>query len=315
MTYHRLYSEKVGFGRTVLKDYLEFYKIELQKLALKLKPEIIHAASNYWNGLVAIGVARSLNIPSVYEVRGLWEVTRASRQTGWESSEMYQIMERLEVQAVMQANGTLTLTEAIRSEFLKRGVTRDDIEILPNGVNAKLFTQEEGSEIINKVNIEDKVVIGYIGSVVNYEGLDLLMEASRKLKEEIGSIFRILIVGDGAYLPEVIKACEYNDLRQETVFTGRVPHEEVSTYYSIIDIAPFPRLSLPVTEMVSPLKPFEAMAMGKAILCSNVDAMMSLFIKKNDIRAKNDQDINNNVVWMKNEEDIGKGKWVIKNRD
>ena len=326
VTYHRIYSEDIGFGRTILANYLEYYKIELQKLALRIKPEIIHAASNYWNGLVAIGVAHSLKVPSVYEVRGLWEVTRASRQIGWDDSEVYQIMERLETQAVTEATGTLALTEAIKMEFARRGATRNDIQILPNGVNITLFTPKKRYlSLLSRINIEpDKIVIGYIGSVVSYEGLDLLMEACRKLKEDIGSIFKILIVGDGAYLPEVIKACDDNDMQQETIFTGRIPHDEVSTYYSIIDIAPFPRLSLPVTEMVSPLKPFEAMAMRKAVLCSDVDAM-SEFIDwgKNGLTfTKNDsEDLKNKLKMLildrKMREDIGKRarKWAIKNRD
>ena len=63
------------------------------------------------------------------------------------------------------------------------------------------------------------------------------------------------------------------------MFTGRVPFDDVSRYYSIIDIAPFPRLPLKVCELVSPLKPFEAMAMGKAVLASNVASHMEFVVE------------------------------------
>ena len=80
------------------------------------------------------------------------------------------------------------------------------------------------------------------------------------------------------------------------IFTGRVPHEEVESYYSLIDIAPFPRLSLPVTEMVSPLKPFEAMAMEKLVIASDVAALeeivnhevTGLLFKKDDVNSLTD---------------------------
>ena len=159
---------------------------------------------------------------------------------------------------------------------------------------------------------------------MSYEGLDLLMEAAAKLKEDIGERFKILVVGDGEFMPEIIKACNEFNLQDDVIFTGRIPHEEVTKYYSIIDIAPFPRLSLPVTEMVSPLKPFEAMAMEKAIICSNVDAMNEfIFPNKNGIvfEKNNSEDLKNKLKELilneKFRVNLGKKarKWVIKNRD
>ena len=122
----------------------------------------------------------------------------------------------------------------------------------------------------------DAVIIGYIGSIVSYEGLDLLMEALPQVKAATNTPFRVLIVGDGAYMERVQNACKANELDDVVTFTGRVPHEEVESYYSLVDIAPFPRLPLPVTELVSPLKPFEAMAMEKAVIASDVHALTEI---------------------------------------
>src|SRR5690606_24655548 len=93
---------------------------------------------------------------------------------------------------------------------------------------------------------------------------------------EMRSDFHVLLVGDGAELERFSARVKDEGLESVITFTGRVPHEDVERYYSLIDITPFPRLPLPVCEMVSPLKPFEAMAMGKAVLASGVAALAEI---------------------------------------
>ena len=129
-------------------------------------------------------------------------------------------------------------------------------------------------ELSQKLGLDDKTVIGYVGSTVMYEGLEGLVEAYSLLPERIRKNSAMLFVGDGASLPSIKKKCDDLGIGEdEVVFTGRVPHEEVNSLYSIIDIAPIPRSSLPVTEMVSPMKPFEAMSMEKLVVVSSVDAL------------------------------------------
>ena len=103
--------------------------------------------------------------------------------------------------------------------------------------------------------------------------MNLLVEAAENLIQRGIDNFIVLIVGDGAASPTLENIASNSSASKHFIFTGRVPHEEVENYYSLIDIAPFPRLSLPVTEMVSPLKPFEAMAMEKLVIASNVAAL------------------------------------------
>ena len=120
------------------------------------------------------------------------------------------------------------------------------------------------------------MVIGYIGSLVSYEGLDLLINSLPLVQQSTEVKFKLLIVGDGAYMEKLQDLTNNLGLTDLVLFTGRVPHEEVERYYSIVDIAPFPRLPQPVTEMVSPLKPFEAMAMEKAVIASDVHALAEI---------------------------------------
>ena len=126
------------------------------------------------------------------------------------------------------------------------------------------------------LGFEDKVVIGYIGSFVHYEGLDLLLEACSILKEKHGDIFRLLLVGDGDTMQLLRRTARFLQLEDMIVFTGRIPHEEVQRYYSLIDIAPLPRRGLRVCELVSPLKPFEAMGAGKVLVTSSVQALAEI---------------------------------------
>jgi len=276
--YHRLIELEKGYGQVNINAYLQAYANHLAEMVRELKPAVIHAASNHINGLVANAVAQHFGIPSIYEVRGLWEITRISRQPEFEGSEYFEMMSRLEAQSASDANYVFTITHALADEMRSRTDALDEIGFLPNGVHSNRFTPlEPNLKLKDSLNIsQETVVLGYIGSLVSYEGLDLLIESLPLVKEQTNVPFKLLIVGDGAYMQKLQSLTTNLDLSDEVLFTGRVPHEEVEEYYSIVDIAPFPRLPQPVTEMVSPLKPFEAMAMEKAVLASNVKALAEI---------------------------------------
>ena len=323
--YHRLIKDKIGLGKLPMKDYLEEYAKELLKKVKEERPEIIHSASNHINGLVGNYVAKSVGIKSVYEVRGLWEITRISRQPEWKNTEYYELMANLEAEAAKGADVVLTLTEALKDEMVSRGVDADKIEILPNGVTSNRFQPlSKDLELEESLELKDKVVIGYIGSVVAYEGLEYLVDAVELLINKGIKNIAVLIVGDGAVLEDIKSRVESKELNSYFIFTGRVPHEEVERYYSLVDITPFPRKGQPVCEMVSPLKPFEAMAMEKAILSSNVAALREivkdgynglLFEKDNveDFAKKLEKLIDDKELRLK----LGKQsrEWVIEQRD
>lgn len=257
-------------------DYTERYSKALKKLARAERPAIIHAASNHWNGLTAVKTARKLGIPSIYEVRGLWEVTRGSRNPEWAKGNMFQFMARMEADAAKGATHVFAITEALREELISRGVDENKIQIVPNGVDTQRFTPiPRDEELAATLGVTGKTVIGYVGSVLDYEGIELMLEAAQQLKRDRDD-FHVLIVGDGAELERFQSFVAENAMEDVVTFTGRVPHEEVERYYSLIDITPFPRLPLPVCEMVSPLKPFEAMAMGKAVVASDVAALKEI---------------------------------------
>lgn len=205
-------------------------------------------------------------------------MTRGSRNPEWVDSGMYRMISRMEADAAKGATSVLTITRALKDELVRRGVDESKITVVPNGVDTNRFRPlNRDNALAEQLGVQNKTVIGYVGSILDYEGLELLLEAAQAMKSTRKD-FHVLIVGDGAELDSFKHFAAKMELGNVVTFTGRVPHADVERYYSIIDIAPFPRLPLAVCEMVSPLKPFEAMAMGKAVVASDVAALAEIVI-------------------------------------
>jgi glycosyltransferase involved in cell wall biosynthesis len=276
--YSRMFLGDDGLmGRHPEDLYLQKYLEEVIKHAQAVRPGLIHAASNYKNGLVGVQAGRILNTPSIYEVRGLWEITRLSRDPDWESSQDYCMNIRLETDACRLATSVITITQALKDYLVsERGIPSEKITVVPNCVNTKRFVpMRRDPELEAQYQLENKTVIGFVGSFVSYEGLELLIEAVAILKTRYKD-FAVMLVGDGVSMADLETQCSRVEVNDIVIFTGRVPHDHVEKYYSLIDIAPFPRIGAFVCELVSPLKPFEAMSMGKAVVSSDVAALAEI---------------------------------------
>jgi glycosyltransferase involved in cell wall biosynthesis len=281
------YLRLVGHGDSQIvsassRAYINANIAAAAREAGRFRPSIIHGASNYITGLTAVGLARALNIPSVYEVRGLWEITALSRDPSYADTLHFAHDVRLETEACLGADRVITITDALKNELIRRGVPAEKIDVVPNGVDTERFRpQPRDTELALRLGIfSDHVVIGYVGSVVDYEGLDDLLRAVHACIAQGATNLRLLIVGDGAAYQSCRALAGELGLGECAIFTGRVPHHEADAYYSLIDIAPFSRKPSPVTEMVSPLKPFEAMAMGKCVVVSSVAALAEIIGKR-----------------------------------
>jgi glycosyltransferase involved in cell wall biosynthesis/polysaccharide pyruvyl transferase WcaK-like protein len=252
-----------------------------------IRPEIVWAASFYITALPALIAARRLGIPFVYEIRGLAEITKISRDPDYVDTTDYQVQIQMEAATAMNADVVFTLTDAMRVEFERRGISRQKIHLIPNCCDVDRFhPRMRDSELARQLGIPaDTLVIGYIGTLVDYEGLDDLATACAILKAK-GYKFRLLIVGsentsrDGTGAGPISDAirmiAQEHGFSEWLILPGRVPHDQVESYYSLIDIAPFPRRPLPVCEMVSPMKPLEALAMEKAVVVSSVAALREI---------------------------------------
>jgi len=269
------YQEVYNFNKLELyqKQAVEF----ILETAKEMKPAIIHSASNFVVGMAGAEAAKALGIPSIYEIRGFWHLTQSTKREGYEDSDHFRLTERLEIETAKESDYVFTITNALKEILVENGVAKDKITVLPNAVELEKFHVLEKNKLLEKkLSFQDKIVIGYIGSFVNYEGLDLLLEACSLLYKKLGDQFRLLLVGDGAMMGSLRKMAQFLQIEDIITFTGRISHDEVQDYYSLIDIAPLPRKGHKVCELVSPLKPFEAMASGKVVITSNVQALAEI---------------------------------------
>jgi len=274
VTYQRL--EGPGSNRIAFDRYVET-AVEGITAALKAtKPALVHAASNYVNALPALIAARRAGLPFVYEVRGLWELTAAQRTVTGEASERFEQQRELEIRVAREADAVLAINAALKGELVRRGVPEARIEIAPNSVDVDRFRPiARDEELKDMLGVADRFVLGFIGSIVDYEGLDDAVDALALL-ERGGVKSALVIVGAGAAEEAVAQRARERGVQDLVVMTGRVRPAAVPQYYSIIDVAVFPRKPSTVTETVSPLKPLEAMAMGVPVVASNVAAQAEL---------------------------------------
>lgn len=275
--YHRLYDDGVReYPKHPLVSYTERFADGIAGLADEHGAALIHASSFYFNGLAAGVAARRLGIPFIYEMRGLEDLMKISRDPAFAKTARFQFLTEIENAACRDADAVFVITDALRREMIDRGVPAERLIVLPNGVHADQFApRERDAELAAKLGLSGKTIIGYAGGLVDYEGLDLLLEAAAGLKQQRDD-FHVLILGDGHHEHVLRGMADELRLGDVVTFTGRVPHAQVSQYISLFDIAPFPRLPLPVCELISPIKPFESMAMGKAVVSSSVAALTEI---------------------------------------
>jgi len=266
--------EEEAFGTFAMEDYAQRAAYSLLNTALEIRPAVIHAASNHSVGFPAAMVAKALGIPFVYEMRGLWALSRAAKDEEYRRGDRFQLEMSLERHVAMAADHVIVITDGLRAQLEDWGIPAEKISLAPNGVDVSRFEmQNKDSNILQKYMLNGKTVIGYVGSLLKYEGLDYLFTAVSRLSDDLKSKIVVLIVGDGAYRKTLEKQVKNLGINHIVQFIGKVPMEEVNSYYSVIDIAPFPRISAEVCEMISPLKPLEAMAMGSVVVASNVRAI------------------------------------------
>ena len=275
LTYHRIFSP--SRNNMSEEEYLRACADTWEEVIRRIRPSVVHAASNYVTALPALIAARKQGVPFVYEVRGFWEVTRTSRDDGFTHTPKYRHMTFFEQLVCEQADAVITITTPMKEELIRRGLPEEKIAVAFNSVDVERFVPVPRDEALaERLGIAaDCPVIGYVGSMVDYEGLEDLLTAAAALKRE-GQNFRLLLVGDGACSEALRRQAEELELTDIAIMPGRVPHEQVESFYSLVDIAPFPRKPWEVCELVSPLKPFEAMAQQKAVVVSSTAALREI---------------------------------------
>lgn len=229
----------------------------LADYARRNKVGVIHAPSNHVNALPALLAARSLGLPFQYEMRGLWELSRASRQPEYADSPGYRL--GLELEAFVAANAdrvfviSRPLGEYIAAEW---GVDPAKISLLPNCVDAEKFTPAETCEGRGLV---------YAGSLVEYEGLDVLLEALAILRDDNFKL-ELDIIGDGESGPKLRELTREKRLGDRVNFLGSMTPDEARAKVAKSSLVCLPRKPYKVCELIPPIKLVEAMAFARPAL-------------------------------------------------
>ena len=235
------------------------------------KPDILHAHSPSLNGMAALRAGKKHTIPVVYECRAFWEDAAVDHGTCKEDGARYKLSRFLETRVFQQADAVTTICDGLKRDIIARGVPEKKITVIPNAVDIGRFTMDvkPDPEKMAELDLEGKTVLGFIGSFYAYEGLVHLVRAMPNILKSAPDT-RLLLVGGGPQEQEIRKWVDQLNLHEIVKFTGRVPHDEVAGYYNLVDIFVYPRLNMRLTELVTPLKPLEAMAQGKLVLASDV---------------------------------------------
>lgn len=243
----------------------------LEEVASEVRPDIIHAHSPVLNALPAIKVARKLGIPVVYEIRAFWEDAAVDHGSTTEGSLRYRATRKLETRAIQQVDHVFTICNGLRADIVARGIPASKVTVIPNAVDVESFhlASPPDTELQKTLGVIGKTIIGFIGSFYAYEGLDLLLDSLPALITDNPDI-RVLLVGGGPQEAKLRRQVEAMRLQDVVIFTGRVPHKEVNRYYDLIDVLAYPRRPMRLTELVTPLKPLEAMAQGHLFVASDV---------------------------------------------
>ncbi len=265
----------------------------LRQLAQQTKPDILHAHSPALNAIAALKVGRALGIPVVYEVRAFWEDAAADHGSSRPGGLRYRLTRWLENHALRRADAITTICEGLRQDLCARGLPPDKITVIPNAVDTAAFNIAPAQPgLARNLGLEDHLVIGFVGSFYAYEGLALLLRAMPRMLAAQPRL-RLLLAGGGPQ-DAVLRALAIElGVAGQVVFAGRVPHEQVAQYYQLIDVLVYPRLPMRLTELVTPLKPLEAMAQGRLVAASDVgghrelirDGQTGVLFRANDADA------------------------------
>ncbi len=243
----------------------------LEQVVDQVKPDLLHVHSPVLNALPALRVGRRRGIPVVYEVRSFWEDAAVDHGTTTEGSLRYRLTRALETYALRRAHHVFTICEGLRGDILGRGIGAAKVSVIPNAVDVAAFEMGGRADpaLRAKLGLEGAAVVGFLGSFYAYEGLDLLIGALPRLLARRPEV-RLLLVGGGPQEKALKALAASLGVADKVVFTGRVPHAEVNRYYDLVDVLAYPRHKMRLTDLVTPLKPLEAMAQGRLFVASDV---------------------------------------------
>jgi len=274
LTFHRSLRPKGPWAAVPVAKELREIALTARAVARVVRdarPDILQASSPVLNALAALRVGRRYGIPVVYEVRALWEDAAAANGAAPEGGPRYRLSRAVETHALKRVDAVTTICEGLRREIIGRGVPAAKVTVIPNAVDVARFVARDVRDeaLARALGLAGRTVLGFLGSFYPYEGLDLVIaalpEVLRAMPETV-----LLLVGGGPAEDELRALARRLGVGERVIFAGRVPQGEIARYYGLVDLLVYPRHSMRLTELVTPLKPLEAMAQKRAFLASDV---------------------------------------------
>ncbi|NNC72043.1 MAG: glycosyltransferase, exosortase A system-associated [Sphingomonadaceae bacterium] len=271
LTFYRTGAPKTA--QSPLREWQEIAALaeRIDEVVEDWQPDQLHAHSPVLNALAAQRIARRRSLPMVYEIRAFWEDAAVGNGTGSTATAKYWLTRMLETHAANQADAVAVICDGLRQDLIRRGVAGDKIFVSPNGVDMSLFGNPPlpDKDLARSLGLEDAEVVGFIGSFYDYEGLDDLIAAMPGLVA-VRPKAHLLLVGGGPMEAALAEQARRSPVADHILLAGRVPHDQVERYYSLIDILAYPRKKMRLTDLVTPLKPLEAMAQRRLVAASDV---------------------------------------------
>jgi glycosyltransferase involved in cell wall biosynthesis len=261
------FSERLQQNADMLLEYV-----------LAHRPALLHTTTHWTNAVVVQAVAEAVGIPWVYEVRGqLGDTWASARGDDAYKTDYYRLFQEREREATLAADGLVTLGEQMKKNLVQFGAKAEEIVLSPNAVGGR-FLHEPGDTTTARAELGLDPHLEYVGTVsslVPYEGIETVVEAAAKLMPQRPKL-RLLIVGDGTALPNIIETARGLGIADRLITPGRVDREKSHLYHQALNIFVVPRVSTQVTRMVTPMKSVEASASAKPVLASDLPALAEL---------------------------------------
>ncbi|MGH3466767.1 MAG: glycosyltransferase family 4 protein, partial [Thermocrispum sp.] len=268
-------------SKLAFDEYIDLSTQALAGFVAKERPSLLHIGSGhrgFETALAGDAVARWAGIPWIYEVRSFFETTWTSDVRYMEQGEYYERRFTTETRMMKASNLVLTLSGPMRDEIADtHGIPAEKIRVIPNAVDLTRFAPEQRDQDLHtRLGLGSSFTIGYVSNVSHpREGQEVLVEAVALLRGH-GREVTGLIVGDGSRREELGKLARKLGVADSVVFTGNVPFDQVSAYYAQIDLFVVPRVNERAARMVSPMKPFEAMAMEIPVMVADLPALVEI---------------------------------------
>ena len=255
---------------------LEYSALLTANLLRERGVDLVQASSGYRGyeqALVGLAVARKLEVPFVYEVRSYHEHTWRPMADWLLDAEFTKRRMAQEDRCMSEADAVVTICETMKSGLIKRGIDPDKIFVVPNSIDPEAFKPAPiDPSFKTSLGLREPITVGYVSNVSAREGHQVLLRAVARARAESAAI-DCLIVGSGPQLESLKSLAEELGIAEHVVFTGEIPHDDVASYYGAIDIFVVPRIADFASDFVTPMKPFEAMAMKRPVVISDRPAL------------------------------------------